>query len=647
MKPKKLFIIFYSAALLLSSSCAKDFLEQPDSAVITIDSVFADPDRAMQFLMQVYGDVNSRMSGSLAFQHITGGGEMTPSMLAGFCDEGYLNYLLGKAFPMVSGQWGPNNSFAQEFAYAEAYQALRDAWIFIENADRVVYTVTPKWDWNEAFKNQAKSEAKFWVAWVHFEYAKRFGGIPIINKTPTFTQGDKQLIITPGSTRRSLRSTFDFILKMIDESIPYLPDSYPDEWNGRVTKGAALALKSKVLLFAASPLYNETPILSYGDARDSLLRFDPVDPNRWTKAKDAAQAAITWAETNGYELLDDPAYTKTQNYLYASTSPESLIPLNNEAILVRKYGSIPSQFRYTGGATYELFTNDQLSMGEAFVRKYFRTVDGKDVVIPDQGTFPELKNIFYQMEPRFHSIVWVPGYYYSEITDRWQENYGGRDSTYFVYFTPTGVIKTAITSSPPKQLSTPYQGFFYVKKWHQFINSVNNPRIGWAYFRLPELYLNYAEAANEVNPSDPNILLYLNKIRTRGGLPNIEAVPETNAKVGNTTQMREEIKRERAIELYGEEHRWFDVRRWKMAEVNGGPWKRIELYENGTGNYVNPLATWTPEQRAANDAKLSYRIVESTEAPALSPRVWEPKMYFYPWMQNEINKGDLVQNPGW
>jgi hypothetical protein len=106
--------------------------------------------------------------------------------------------------------------------------------------------------------------------------------------------------------------------------------------------------------------------------------------------------------------------------------------------------------------------------------------------------------------------------------------------------------------------------------------------------------------------------------------------------------MREEIHRERAVELYGDEHRYFDVRRWKIADQTlGGDWNEVILYQNSSINYVTPTSDMTPEERLANDATISFKFKK------LSTHVWAPKMYFYPWYQPEVDKKILVQNPGW
>ena len=106
--------------------------------------------------------------------------------------------------------------------------------------------------------------------------------------------------------------------------------------------------------------------------------------------------------------------------------------------------------------------------------------------------------------------------------------------------------------------------------------------------------------------------------------------------------MREEIHRERAVELYGDEHRYFDVRRWKIADQTlGGDWYEVILYQNSATPYVTPTQSMTPAQRLANDATISFKFQK------LSTHIWAPKMYFYPYYQTEVDKKILVQNPGW
>jgi hypothetical protein len=422
-----------------------------------------------------------------------------------------------------------------------------------------------------------------------------------------------------------------------------LPDSYSTAEIGRINKGAALSLKAKALLYAASPLYNSaTPPVPYGNANDSLLCYGNEDNSRWQLAADAYDEAITWAEANGYALLDDPVQGKRQSYVLACAAPRSTSPKNNEAILFETGttgGDINNIWYYAGGQLAN--ANYAASgVGVDFVREYYRDVNGITLNIPDQGTFIELKNILRNAEPRFHASVWAPGFQYSYFNNTQYVSWGSADTAKFSYHTPTGALLLARTSGA--QWSGEPLGFFVPKKWRQFPRTYPQ-KLNWIEFRLAELYLGYAEAANEVNPTDPDILTHLNKIRVRGGLPVLApGDPVYDDKYGDKVKMREEIRRERAVEHFGEEHRYFDVRRWKIAtQVMGGEWKRIYLYENGTGTYTNPLASWNYATRVANDAKISYRF------ETLSTHVWEDKMYFYPWYQGEVNKGIIIQNPGW
>jgi hypothetical protein len=269
-----------------------------------------------------------------------------------------------------------------------------------------------------------------------------------------------------------------------------------------------------------------------------------------------------------------------------------------------------------------------------FIR-FFRDKDGNDLIIPAEGTFTELKNILRNAEPRFHSIAWAPGYQFTKLTAL--DNNGGRDTSKVCYQEERGGV---FIFSGPGKFSGEARGF-YLKKFINFGGATAH--VYWPVYRLAEFYLNYAEALNEVNPGNTEIVKALNAIRTRGGLPELKAGNTTYDECfGNRDRMREYIRRERAIELYAEEHRPFDLRRWGIAEnYNGGKFRALYLYQNGTGIYQYPATSWSAQQRTENESYLSF-YQEDFET-----RVWEPKMYYYPFSQTEVNKGFLEQNPQW
>lgn len=630
--------------IFLTSSCKK-FLEQPSGSIITVDSVFSNPDNAMRALTNVYATcvVNGFITGD-------GGSGLSDAacvdgLLLAASDEGDQFGTGGRANRFNAGTWDPTNQ--DEFAIGRVTLGIRNACIFIDNVDKVPFVNTGLTNWTPELKAQTIGEAKVLRALMHYEMMIRYGGIPIIDKTPeveiTNVGGVNSAQVKPVGNRRSLKAVVDFIVRSCDEAIDALPNSYPNTELGRITKGTAMSLKAVTLLYAASPLVNTaTPPISSGI--DSLLCMGSTDPNRWVLAANANKAVVDWALANGYSLLDDGSLGKRESYNYATGA--ALDPRNREIIHVDK-----SHGQQAGGANMVRWTcpiyfswgNVVHAMPINFV-KFYRDVNGNDINLPDAGTFTQLKSILKTVEPRFHATAWWPGSQYT-FTGL-MNTFGGADTAKLLHrqgsitgnFVQKGAGTALIGQGVPNG--------FHVKKFTNLVNAVNGRLDAyWPIFRLTEFYLNYAEAMNESGGSLSDIVNALNVIRQRGGLPALAPGNATyNAIAGNQTAMREYIRRERGVELYGEEHRFFDVRRWKIAGNDGvmkGDFFRIFLYENGTGAYVDPTTSMTPAQRLANDNRLSFKIEK------FETRVWSDKMYFYPFPQNEVNKGFIVQNPGW
>jgi hypothetical protein len=637
MKHKLLTGITVFVVTLLSGACS-DFLEQPEGSLITIDSVFNNPDNAMQALFQVYGTCitdgfPTGANGSGLTDAACGNGLMMT-----ICDEGDQKNTWAWSYKYKAGTWGPSNQ--NEFDYGAKVQGMRNACIFIENAEFVPHVSTGKYVWNNDLKNQTIAEAKYLLATMHYESMIRFGGIPIINSVPRVEfvddDGITKAVVVPLAYRRSLEATYKFIVQCCDEAIPHLPDTYPDGDMGRVNKGAALALKANTLLWIASPAYNTTtPKVSFGDGRDSLLCLGYNDPDLWRQAADASKAVLDWASAYGYQLLDDEGLGKSDSYNYATGQAKD--SRNKEIILINH-----SQPGYKDGDNfnsqlspiYWTYAGQTHSIPLNFIR-FFRDKNGNDLEIPEEGTYPELKALLRNAEPRFHAIAWAPGFQFTKTTAL--DANGGRDTAKIMYQSAKG--STFIQSGPGK-FAGEARGF-YLKKFINFGGMRAN--VFWPIYRLAEFYLNYAETLNEINPGDTKILDALNAIRVRGGLPELKPGNATYDECfGNQSKMREYIKRERAIELFAEEHRPFDLRRWGDAEkYMQGEFIALYLYQNGTGVYQAPVSSWTAAKRQENDTYLSfYKTVFET-------RIWENKMYYYPFPQAEVNKGFLVQNPQW
>lgn len=411
-----------------------------------------------------------------------------------------------------------------------------------------------------------RAEAHFLRAYFNFELLKRYGSIPIIKSTLDI---NKDYSDTP---RPTMKEVVEFIANDCDmaaDSLELTPWRNMNDAFGRATKGAALALKSRLLLYAASPLY-----VDFGDIDEANK---PSDATLWKAAADAAKAVI---DLNQYELAsayDDLFKNDFQN---------------KEYIFVRRYPSnsdfeksnFPVSYGGKGGTnpSQNLIDDYEMLDGTAF--------DWSD---PVKAAHP-----FENRDERLLATVLMNGVLFK----------GKRIATY-----PGG----ADAMPNPNATKTGY----YLRK---FLNENVNIQTGGGsdghvvpLFRLAEIYLNYAEALNEYDPTNPDIAVYLNKIRERVSLPDVPS--------GLTQeQMRTLIHHERRVELAFEEHRFWDVRRWKVASSTlGAPVKGVKITQDDAGNF-----TYSPVQ--------------------VEQRVFQPKMYWYPIPQSEVLKlHHWEQNKGW
>lgn len=584
---------FFFVVVVLMSSCKK-FLEKPVSSDVTLNDVFSSKDKTEQALWNVYStaliyEFPYFYSGS-DYSHYHYGNHW--GLLAIATDEasqGIGNYT-GGAYMNV-GNWGPSggNSIKYlEFDSWYCYRGIRNANIFIENVDKSPFSD------NE--KAAMKAEAIFLRALMHFDLMQRLGGVSIVDKTLKVSSAeDIQGIKVPRST---LKETVDFIVSQCDESAKNLPSTYESKYRGRITKGAALALKSRTLLYAASPLWNSNePYVPVSDPKlREMVGYPSYDASRWQLAADAAKAVLDWAanESGGCVLYKGIA-DYADNYEQIFLSP--YVP---EIILDAGYGGLTTdnyfiRFMTPGKLVYGGVdpVNHAMTFNYA---KFYQKKDGTEQVWDEkegvQYPYNTYKTKLKELDPRFQATVFYSG-------EEWVKGSGTRYDFY---------------ASQDKLLDQ-YNGVGFLRKFVKGA-ATSKPAPRWITFRLAEFYLNYAEALNEAN-GDPNAITgAVNEIRRRAGMPDITYT--------NQADMRERIRRERNVELAFEEHRFFDVRRWKIAGnegvMKGGMWE-LKLNAGGGSPY--------------------YTLQK------FQSRVWDDKMYLYPFKQEEVDKGYIVQNPGW
>lgn len=540
-------------------SC-NDFLDREEDSFIDKTATFDSYNRTKQYLTYAYSLLPEGLN------RFSGG-----ALLGAATDDACFAIESSNIQQFNNGSWNalsnPDNVWDRYFA------GIAKCCTLLENSNHINLDISrldpaKRVEYENNLKDirMWRAEAHFLRAYFNFELLKRYGPIPIIKSTLDI---NKDYSDTP---RPTMKEVVEFIANDCDmaaDSLELTPWRNMNDAFGRATKGAALALKSRLLLYAASPLY-----VDFGDIDEANK---PSDATLWKAAADAAKAVI---DLNQYELA--PAYDD----LFKNDFQ------NKEYIFVRRYPSnsdfeksnFPVSYGGKGGTnpSQNLIDDYEMLDGTAF--------DWND---PVKAAHP-----FENRDERLLATVLMNGVLFK----------GKRVATY-----PGG----ADAMPNPNATKTGY----YLRK---FLNENVNIQTGGGsdghvvpLFRLAEIYLNYAEALNEYDPTNPDIAVYLNKIRERVSLPDVPS--------GLTQeQMRTLIHHERRVELAFEEHRFWDVRRWKVASSTlGAPVKGVKITQDDAGNF-----TYSPVQ--------------------VEQRVFQPKMYWYPIPQSEVLKlHHWEQNKGW
>lgn len=514
------------------------------------------------------------------------------AMMASVTDEAEHTLETSNVQKFNTGAWNALDN--PDDVWAKYYKGIRKANFFLQNVDSMnldVYKLDPNPSQQLIYKqriiekNRWKYEVRFLRAFYYFELVKRYGGVPLITDPLSLTDNYQDI------KRNSLADCIKFITSECDSAASKLPlpAGYAATDLGRITKGAALSLKSRALLYAASDLYN-TPSWATGYTEPELISLTGDRMEKWKAAADAAKAVI-----------DLNTYTLATNYatIFSSTSFS-----NSEAILVR---------RNTGSNSFEKANFPiGFDLGQSGTTPSQNLVDAYEVKVDATTSMsfdwsnPSHANAPYSnRDPRLGMSIITngSGFKGGKTVARPVECFtGGLDGKGIVQATKTG---------------------YYLKKYvDETLDLLQNKTSthSWILIRLSEIFLNYAEALNEYNPGNPDIKIYIDKVRARTGVN----MPPLASNLSQAA-MRSKIRNERRVELAFEDHRFWDVRRWMIApEVLGTPIKGLE---------INRL-----------DVKPTYTYAQIT----VENRVFEPKMYFYPIPQSELLKTKgWVQNPLW
>jgi hypothetical protein len=615
---KKVVIFLMSLGVIAGMySCQKTFLQKPDtSGTANLTTVYSSTTNAISALLQCYrGGLTQGWPGGINFGH----GAL--SAIDGEQSRGYSWHgtyaIAGSGFSASSGTDVPSGSAESADNYGTNFTSLRANFLVAENIDKVP-------DMDATNKAYVKAEINGLNAYRYMSMFIRYGGVPIVTKS--FLPTDNFSV-----PRATLQQTLDYTLQLCDAAISGLPDKWGPsptggDQTGRLTKGAALAIKAKALQYAARPLFNSaTPYLPF--SQPNLICFGSYDATRWQTAITANEAVLTWATANGVVLINTgsaPVGSPNPN-AFADYGTATSTPNNMEIILAYKNdnnnnadgGTASKWFNLSPYFTSNRYDTDNNGLLSNFLPNYYKA-DGTNQTWPQvgDGLHPGSEYLakIAQMEPRFLADHMGPGFDAANNPgdNGWSDNGWGR-----------GVVNTNVYPNPAEGA-----GDAQTTKYYYHAGS----RLWFEYplFRLAETYLNLAEAYNEVG-NTAKALLNLNMVHNRAGLPAIT--------VTDQTQLRILIQREWAVEYFNESHRYYDVKHWKLPAGNGimgGPMRQF-VFQFPNNNTTKP-----------SNVNLASSILTTQYYDAVSYNAyWQDKMYLEPFPQTEVNKLVIIQNPGY
>ena len=551
----------------------------------------------------------------------------------GMCDELVVGYGNSSKYNN-SDRNAANMGFHR---YGDCYKYIRQANIFLQKAHPIMTTGTQGDQLLEDELTQMKANVRFMRAFYHYLLFEQYGPIILV----------KDKIYNATEDQDVPRNTVDEVIEYIDSELTAVASELTQEpifedkdYRAWPTKGVALAVRAKLWLYAASPLLNG----GYREALsvtnpDGTRLFPDYDAGKWEKALAACKDFIDYAEAGRYELYkeykddngavidpDKSVYNLFQKYTHEiiwATANNDWGGMNGDAFDRRIAPRCEKNGLGSTGVTQELvdafYMKDgfpvsataYLPQSTLYQEEGYGTYKDQNDNFSKKYTNVTVSNRYLNREPRFYNTVFFNGRQWPVSCNQVLFYNGGN----------SGVQEGQATLT----------GYMLFKRFNRSV-SLTNPGVASQFrpsiiFRLADFYLMYAEAANEVNPNDARVLKYLNLVRERAGLPDIETL--NPAIRGNQELQRAAIQRERQIELATEGQRYFDVRRWMIADKNG------EGRQNG---YVHGMNV----RGESNDKEDFNRIVEASQI------VFNRKMYLYPMPDSEIRKTkNLVQNPGW
>lgn len=638
------------------------FLEKAPGGTVTADTVFNNAEYTRQFLAAIYSKqyyalpTNSTNAAPQCRNYWKG----MPDALSDNFQLFFTNTIVGNKYytgALTSSTDSNNNGNIYPFLNEYVWENVRNCYLFTEHIDDV-----PEMETSE--KERLKDEARCLLVSTYFTAFRFYGGLPLVYAT---FAGDESSYEYP---RASVEETVNFMVDILDDVISRakLPWGYSgadaSTETGRWTLAGAMALKCKILQFAASPLFNADK--SYFDGEytidDPLVAwYGNYDASRWTAFKTACEDFLSKMEANGIYHLVVPAGDTQEDYRYAFRS-SYLLQGSPEVIMGIRVAKSANGNDY---GWYNLRNNSRMSYcpTQEYV-EMFPWADGTpfdwdetaaagklDEMFVKGDTIPGqqmLQNRVYTRDPRLYETVAVNG---ALQTINWGDGKtSGANYELWVGGTTAG--------TKPRTQSDHYgTGYRYLKYYAGEAFNKKYPQ--WVWLSLGEIYLGYAEALVQTG-NNSKAIEYVDAMRARVGLKGlVECNPDKNL-LTDKDALLEEILRERACEFAFNDSRYFDMIRYKRADLFERPLHGLQIFrlvKNDAGEWERSETQWYNTRTSQVEgtpgyyepSHFDYEKVDITTGR----RYWwesgfDAKWYLQPFPISELNKNyGLIQNAGW
>lgn len=650
------------AISIASTSCVDEikfgsaFLEKAPGGTVGKDTVFSNAEYTRQFLTSIYALQYYGLPYSQAADKWPAINNPWVGKFDALSDCWQLHWNATAIFKQYySGSHTAADGNNDKFSYNKnkVWEAVRAVWMLVENINNV-----PEIGSDE--RDKMKAEAYCLLAARYFDLFRHYGGLPLVTSTMEYSEG-----ATYQLPRATVEETVKYMIKYLDMAINSgaLPWSYEgsvgQNSTGRWTQAGAMALKCKILQFAASPLFNDTEPY-YGGSSEAeqklMVWYGGYKSDLWEQCRTACKDFFEAVDTKGFYTLNKATGTTPEAYRQAyrmgyvkqgSTEViHSVRVISYEAFGKGAYyiwhnwcdigrnTYTPTQeyvemFPWSDGRPFD-WNADKLDRDTMFIKGTFK---GSNLVLQD---------LVLTRDPRLYESVrvnglpkqlsWTSGEMNGNPYELWIGGYDAGNNPR----TESGCFATGYDNMKY------YLGEEYNRQYDQ-----------WVYLRLSDIMLTYAEALLQADNDFTGALKWVNEVRARVGLKKLEDCNPDKNLTSDKQTLLEEILRERACELGFEDSRFFDLIRYKMRATFEKPLHGLHIYRLKEGSTTETVEDKWFEGDRDKGVKQPTRFKYEKFVLNNRRRQWwdagfDPKWYLSPFPQSEVNKNyGLVQNPGW